>query len=231
MPKISLPSRPTRRFPRILQTAQQLVEVSLEVVATLRLLEPIADIPALRGRCGTRGLYGFHTGQGFSLTAEQIVDNPVPRRGFDKVFKVFTQNRVLLCLLSSRSLTFQFLVVVFLAIEVFTVFTQDRAIPLLRSRSLTIQFHVVALIRSSRFSHRTEFSSEVGADRSHSSSARWPASPRSRSRIASSRSCWPARPFSFGSGFFKSAGNGRSWGFFALFPSTKKCEDPARSVV
>ena len=63
--------------------AEQLVEVSLEVVARLRLLELIADIPALR--------------------------DPIE-------------------------------------LEVFTVFTQDRAIPLLRSRSLTIQFHVVALM-------------------------------------------------------------------------------------
>ena len=53
MPKISLPARPTRRFPRMLQTAEQLVEVPLEVVARFRLLKPIADIPALRGHHGT----------------------------------------------------------------------------------------------------------------------------------------------------------------------------------
>ena len=51
VPKISLPPRPTRRFPRILQTAEQWVEVSLDLVARLRLLEPIADIPPL---CGPR---------------------------------------------------------------------------------------------------------------------------------------------------------------------------------
>ena len=69
--------------------AEQLVEVSLEVVARLRLLEPIADIPALRGPYGTRGLHCFHTGEGYSLTAEQIVDNPVPRRGFDEGLQGF----------------------------------------------------------------------------------------------------------------------------------------------
>ena len=89
VPKISLPSRPTRRFPRILQTAEQLVEVSLEVVARLRLLEPIADIPARRCPYGTSGLRGFLPRQGYSLTAEQIVDNPVPRRGFDEGLQGF----------------------------------------------------------------------------------------------------------------------------------------------
>ena len=89
VPKISLPSRPTRRFPRILQSAEQLVEVSLEVVARLRLIEPIADIPALRGPYGTSGLRGFLPRQGYSLTAEQIVDNPVPRRGFDEGLQGF----------------------------------------------------------------------------------------------------------------------------------------------
>ena len=104
VPKISLPSRPTRRFPRILQTAEQLVEVSLDLVARFGFVDPIADIPALRGPYGTSGLRGFLTTQAYSLTAEQIVDTPVPRR----------------------------------------------------------------------FSPRTEFSSEFGADQSHSSSARWP---------------------------------------------------------
>ena len=75
VPKISLPSRPSRRFPRILETAEQLVQVSLDLVARIGFVDPIADIPALRGPV-------FHTGQGCSLTAEQIVANPVPRRGF-----------------------------------------------------------------------------------------------------------------------------------------------------
>ena len=84
VPKISLPSRPTLRFPRILQTAEQLVEVSLDLVAKFGFVDPIADIPALRGPYGTSGLRGFLPRQAYSLTAEQIVDNPVPRRGFDE---------------------------------------------------------------------------------------------------------------------------------------------------
>ena len=73
-------------------------------------LVQIADIPALRGPFGTSGLRGFLPGQAYSLTGEQIVDNPVPRRGFDEDLQGFPP--------------------------------------------------------------RTEFSSEFGADRSHSSSAR-----------------------------------------------------------
>ena len=37
----------------------------------------------LRGPFGTGGLRGFLPGQAYSLTAERIVDTPVPRRGFD----------------------------------------------------------------------------------------------------------------------------------------------------
>ena len=38
---------------------------------------------------GTSGLRGFLPRQGYSLTAEQIVDNPVPRRGFDEGLQGF----------------------------------------------------------------------------------------------------------------------------------------------
>ena len=55
VPKISLPSLPSRRFPRILQTAEQLVEVSSDLVARFGFVDPIADIPALRGPYGTSG--------------------------------------------------------------------------------------------------------------------------------------------------------------------------------
>ena len=79
VPKISLPSRPTRRFPRFLQLAEQLVEAPT-IDRWFILLVQIADIPALRGPFGTSGLRSFLPGQAYSLTAEQIVDNPVPRR-------------------------------------------------------------------------------------------------------------------------------------------------------
>ena len=52
-------------------------------------LVQIADIPALRGPFGTSGLRGFLPGQAYSLTAEQIVDNPVPRRVFDEGLQGF----------------------------------------------------------------------------------------------------------------------------------------------
>ena len=71
VPKISLPSRPTRRFPRIVPLIDRWFIVQ------------IADIPALRGPFGTGGLRGFLPGHAYSLSAEQIVDNPLPRRGFD----------------------------------------------------------------------------------------------------------------------------------------------------
>ena len=78
VPKISLPSRPTRRFPRILQTAEQLVEVSLDLVARFGFVDPIADIPALRGPYGTSGLRGFPPGQSSAASSEQTVHIPVP---------------------------------------------------------------------------------------------------------------------------------------------------------
>ena len=78
VPKISGPSRCPRTVLLEPQKAEQLVEVPPDVVARLGLVEPIADIPALRGRFGTRGLRGFLPGQSSSPTVEQIVDTPVP---------------------------------------------------------------------------------------------------------------------------------------------------------
>ena len=60
------------------------------------------------------------------------VDIPVPgaRVSFGyEVLEVSSQNRVLLRLLLSRSLTLQFQGVVFLAVELLKVFTQDNALP------------------------------------------------------------------------------------------------------
>ena len=78
VPKISWPSRSSRTVLSEPQKAEQLVEVPPVVVASFRLLQPVADIPALRGPFETRGLRGFLPGH-YSLSAEPIVDNPVPR--------------------------------------------------------------------------------------------------------------------------------------------------------
>ena len=68
----------------------------------------IADIPALRGPVGTRGLRGFLPGQAYSLTAEQIVDNPFPRRGFDEGLQGFSPQDRVQQRVRSRPFTFQF---------------------------------------------------------------------------------------------------------------------------
>ena len=89
VPKI-LPEDPMRAVLRATQLAEQLVEVptiiSFPMVALLhalleRTVEQNVDIPAVGG-CGTGGgLSGFLPGQNYSMTAEQIVDNQVPRPG------------------------------------------------------------------------------------------------------------------------------------------------------
>ena len=120
-----------------------------------------------------QGPFERQTGVGFELVfdpvvpqmAEQLVevpvevvvgvpnvDIPVPGRGPPgHGVKVSSQNRVLL-LLSSRSLTFQFQGVVFLAVQVFKVFTQDR-VPLNApsSSSLTFQYLVAVFKIFSQF--------------------------------------------------------------------------------
>ena len=78
VPKISSPSRSSRTVLSEPQVAEQLVQVPPVVVARFRLLEPIADIPTLRGPFGTGGLRRFLRGQSSSPTVEQIVDTPVP---------------------------------------------------------------------------------------------------------------------------------------------------------
>ena len=61
--------------------AEQLVEVSF--------LELNVDIPVVGGGGAGGGLHGFLPGQNYSLTAEQIVVNPVPRRSFSGDFHGF----------------------------------------------------------------------------------------------------------------------------------------------
>ena len=76
---------------RATQLAEQLVEVptiiSFPMIALLHELlaqqtvEQNVDIPAVGGSGTGGGLSGFLPGQNYSMTAEQIVDNPVPRPG------------------------------------------------------------------------------------------------------------------------------------------------------
>ena len=66
------------------QLVEQLVEVPTVVSWSMlqRIAEQNVDIPVVGGS-GTGGsLSGFLPGQHYSLTAEQIVDNPVPRWRF-----------------------------------------------------------------------------------------------------------------------------------------------------
>ena len=93
VPKIFIESVPTRAFPRVTQLAEQLVEVPTIISFSLgsllqslleykqRTVEQNVDIPAVGGSGTGGGLSGFLPGQNYSMTAEQIVDNPVPRPG------------------------------------------------------------------------------------------------------------------------------------------------------
>ena len=65
------------------QTVEQLVEVPTIVSfsSLQRIAEQSVDIPVVGGSGAGGGLSGFLSGQYYSVTAEQIVDNPVPRPG------------------------------------------------------------------------------------------------------------------------------------------------------
>ena len=80
VPKMSTPSRCPRTVLSVLQTAEQLVEAP-----TIESLIDVIRQPVEQtvGGGGGGDLPGFLTGQSCSLSAEQIIDNPVPRRGFD----------------------------------------------------------------------------------------------------------------------------------------------------
>ena len=93
VPKIYTEDVPMRAVLRATQLAEQLVEVPTIISLSLgsllqslleykqRTVEQNVDIPAVGG-CGTGGgLSGFLPGQNYSMTAEQIVDNPVPQPG------------------------------------------------------------------------------------------------------------------------------------------------------
>ena len=99
VPKIYTEDVPMRAVLRATQLAEQLVEVptiiSFPMIALLhallaqRTVEQNVDIPAVGGGGTGAGLPGFLPGQNYSMTAEQIVDNPVPRRGFDEGLQGF----------------------------------------------------------------------------------------------------------------------------------------------
>ena len=78
--------RTMRRFVDLLrqpQTAEQLVEVPtiIPFSSLQRNVEQNVGIPVVRGSGAGGGLSGFLPGQNYSMTAEQIVDNPAPRPG------------------------------------------------------------------------------------------------------------------------------------------------------
>ena len=89
VPKIITEDVPVRAVLRATQLAEQLVEVPtiisfsmillLHALLEQRTVEQNVDIPAVGGSGTGGGLSGFPPGQNCSMTAEQIVDNPVPR--------------------------------------------------------------------------------------------------------------------------------------------------------
>ena len=93
VPKIFTEDVPMRAVFRDTQLAEQLVEVPTIISNPLLLLlqallehkqrtvEQNVDIPAVGSGGAGGGLSGFLPGQNYSMTAEQIVDNPVPRPG------------------------------------------------------------------------------------------------------------------------------------------------------
>ena len=101
VPKIYTEDVPMRAVLRATQLVEQLVEVPTIISFSLgsflhslleykqRTVEQNVDIPAVGGSGTGGGLSGFLPGQSYSMTAEQIVDNPVPRRGFDEGLQGF----------------------------------------------------------------------------------------------------------------------------------------------
>ena len=83
VPKILLDDVPMRTVVRDTQLVEQLVEVPTIVSWSMlqQIMEQNVDIPVVdRGSGAGGGLSGFLPGQ-YSMTGEQIVDNPVPGRG------------------------------------------------------------------------------------------------------------------------------------------------------
>ena len=78
VPKISTPSRCPRTVLSVPQTAEQLVEAPTIVSLIQVIKQPVEQTV---GGGGGGGLPGFLPKHSYSCSAEQIVDNPVPRRG------------------------------------------------------------------------------------------------------------------------------------------------------
>ena len=79
VPMMSTLTRCPRTVLSVPQTAEQLVDFP-NVVSLIDVIRHPVELTVGGGRIG--GLPGFLPGQSYSLSAEQIVDNPVPRRGF-----------------------------------------------------------------------------------------------------------------------------------------------------
>ena len=133
VPKILLDDVPMRTVVRDTQLVEQLVEVPTIVSWSMlqQIMEQNVDIPVVdRGSGAGGGLSGFLPGQ-YSMTGEQIVDNPVPGRGEGiSGLQGFFPDRVQQRRLSRRSLTFP--------VEVFKVLILDRVRQCLRPFTLQL---------------------------------------------------------------------------------------------
>ena len=78
VPMISTPSRCPRAVLSVPQTAEQLVEAPT-IVSLIEVIRQLVEQTV--GGGGGGGLPSFLNGLSYSFSAEQIVDNPVPRRG------------------------------------------------------------------------------------------------------------------------------------------------------
>ena len=83
VPKILPVDVPLRTSVREPQLVEQLVEVPtiISFSSLQRIAEQNVDIPVVGGSGTGGGLSGFLPGQHYSMTAEQIVDIPVPSGG------------------------------------------------------------------------------------------------------------------------------------------------------
>ena len=113
VPKIILENIPVRTLVREPQLAEQLVKVpTILTHSFIRMLQNVDTPVPHGGRGASGGLQGFLPGRSSSFTVEQTVDIPAPRGGGRRL-QDFSQNRVQQRRLSSRTLTFQFLLKVF----------------------------------------------------------------------------------------------------------------------